>query len=157
MKAYLALGANLGDKTASVREAIRLVDDHEACSVIAQSSLYITEPVGVLDQPDFVNAVIEVETSLDPYELLDLCSEIEQKMGRKRTIKWGPRVIDMDILLYEGVNISDERLTIPHLRMMERAFVLVPLAEIAPDLALPGGITAREAADRIDRTGIKIK
>ena len=155
MKAYLSLGANLGDKAGSILEAIRLVNDHKDCSVIAQSSLYVTKPVGVLDQPNFVNAVIEVETALNPYDLLDLCSKIEQKMGRKRTIKWGPRVIDMDILLYEGVNISEERLTIPHPRMMERAFVLVPLAEIAPDLVLPGGITAREAAEKIDRTGIK--
>ncbi|MHB9038181.1 MAG: 2-amino-4-hydroxy-6-hydroxymethyldihydropteridine diphosphokinase [Armatimonadota bacterium] len=154
--AYLALGANIGDKLANVREAIALIDAHEACAVAAVSSIYMTKPVGVIDQPDFVNLVIAIETSLDPIALLDLCNEIERKLGRERTIRWGPRVIDMDILLYEGVNISEERLTIPHPSMMERAFVLVPLAEIAPDVLLPGGITAREAAERVDRTGVEI-
>ncbi|MEN6357238.1 MAG: 2-amino-4-hydroxy-6-hydroxymethyldihydropteridine diphosphokinase [Armatimonadota bacterium] len=152
--AYLGLGANLEDNIANVHKAIAMVDAHEGCTVSAVSSIYITKPVGVIDQPDFANAVIRVETTLDPYELLDICNKIEDEMGRKRTIRWGPRVIDMDILLYEGVNIDEERLSIPHPRMMERAFVLVPLAEVAPDMELPGSISAREAANNIDRAGI---
>ncbi|MCE5322886.1 2-amino-4-hydroxy-6-hydroxymethyldihydropteridine diphosphokinase [bacterium] len=153
--AYLGIGTNLGDKVANVHKAIEMVDAHEGCTVSAVSSIYITKPVGVKDQPDFANAVIAVKTALDPYELLELCNKIEREMGRKRTIRWGPRVIDMDILLYEDVNISEKQLTIPHPMMMERAFVLIPLAEIAPDLELPGGITAKEAAEQIDRAGIK--
>lgn len=153
-KAYLGLGANLGDKVASLQRAIAMVDAHDGCSISGISSIYITKPIGVKDQPDFANVVIEVNTSLDPYELLGLCNKIEDEIGRKRTIRWGPRVIDMDILLYDGVNIYDERLTIPHPRMMERAFVILPLAEIAPDLVLPGGITARGAANNVDRAGI---
>ncbi|MCE5314580.1 MAG: 2-amino-4-hydroxy-6-hydroxymethyldihydropteridine diphosphokinase [Armatimonadota bacterium] len=152
--AYLSLGANIGDKAANLREAIELIDANEAGSVSQISSFYETSPVGLVDQPDFVNAAIRIETTLDPFALLALCNRIEQKLGRERTIRWGPRVIDIDILLYEGVNISEERLTIPHPRMMERGFVLVPLAEIAPDLTLPGGLTASEAASRIDATGV---
>jgi 2-amino-4-hydroxy-6-hydroxymethyldihydropteridine diphosphokinase len=153
-KAYLGVGANLQDKVANVHKAIMMVDAQEGCAVSAASSIYITKPVGLEDQPDFANAVVEIRTTLGPYELLELCNRVEDEMERERTIRWGPRVIDMDILLYEDVNIDEERLTVPHPRMMERAFVLVPLAEIAPDLELPGGITAHEAAERIDRAGI---
>jgi 2-amino-4-hydroxy-6-hydroxymethyldihydropteridine diphosphokinase len=152
--AYLALGANIGKKIANVRKAIAMIDAHEECWVTATSSIYETKPVGLTDQPDFVNMVIGIETTLQPIALLELCNEIEQKLGRKRTIRWGPRVIDIDILLYDGVNIYEDRLAIPHPRMMERAFVLVPLAEIAPGLELPGGISAREAAEQVERSDV---
>lgn len=153
--AYLALGANLGDKLENMREAVRLLEADGRCTVVARSSIYVTKPVGVEDQPDFVNAVIEVKTSLTPVDLLKLCNDVEGRLGRERTIRWGPRVIDIDILLYEGAAVDEPNLTIPHPQMKERAFVLVPLAEIAPDLELPGGPTAREAAKRIGENGIE--
>ena len=153
--AYLALGANVGDRRANLRAALRLLDAG-GCRVTKASSLYSTRPVGVEDQPDFLNAVIEVSTTLSPVDLLDLCNAIENEMGRQRTIRWGPRVIDIDILLYEGAAVDSDGLTIPHPRMMERSFVLVPLAEIAPDALVPGGMTAREAADSVGRDGIEL-
>src|SRR5699024_9592520 len=96
-----------------------------------ESSIYETAPVGFIDQADFLNMVIEVETRLSPIELLDVCQEIELRLGRERVIRFGPRTIDLDILLYNQENLETERLSIPHVRMHERAFVLVPLAEIA--------------------------
>lgn len=107
-------------------------------SVVRVSSLYETAAVGVTDQPDFLNAVAEVETSLTAVDLLGALLNLENLLGRKRTIRWGPRVIDLDLLLYGDAQIALPELTVPHPRLRERAFVLVPLAEIAPDLALPG-------------------
>ena len=153
--AYLGLGANLGDRAANLREAVGRLDGSGSCVVMAVSSLYATSPVGIEDQPEFLNAVIRVDTTLSPGDLLDLCGSIENDMGRKRTIRWGPRVIDIDILIYDNVACNNERLTIPHPRMMERAFVLAPLAEIAPDVELVGGISAADAAGRIDGAGVR--
>ena len=152
--AYLALGANIGNREDNLRTAVRMLGDG-GCRVTAISSLYVTRPVGVEDQPDFANAVIEVRTSLTPRDLLDLCLDVECRLGRVRTIRWGPRVIDVDVLLYEGVTMDQMELVLPHPRMLERAFVLVPLAEISPDLMMTNGCTAREAAERVDRTGVR--
>lgn len=153
--AYLALGSNLGDRAANLRAAVDLLESGGDCHITVASSVYDAKPVGLLDQPDFLNAVIRVETDLDPVDLLNLCIETEKRMGRERTIRWGPRVIDIDILWYDGQEVQAPGLTIPHPRMMERAFVLAPLAEVAPDLELPGGILAREAAARVEQKGIK--
>ncbi|MCX6344736.1 MAG: 2-amino-4-hydroxy-6-hydroxymethyldihydropteridine diphosphokinase [Armatimonadetes bacterium] len=152
---YLGLGANIGDCKGNLREAVRQIVANSSCEVTAISGLYETKPVGFEDQPDFLNAVIEVKTTLSPCDLLGLCNKVEENLGRKRTIPWGPRVIDIDVLLYEGVESSDESLTIPHPRMRQRAFVLAPLADIAPNMELAGGITASEAAQRIGQMGIK--
>jgi len=152
--AYLALGANVGDRRRSLAEAARLLEAG-GCRVTAASALYETAPVGVTDQPDFLNAALRIETSLAPRELLDLCALIEDKLGRRRTIRWGPRVIDVDILVYEGIVSSEPDLKLPHPRMLERSFVMEPLAEIAPDLVMPDGSTARVAAGRLKREGIK--
>ena len=152
--AYIALGANIGDTLANLRSALKILDDGDNCSAVAISSLYTTKAVGVEDQPDFINAVIKVKTLLSPNELLKLCNDIERKLGRERTIRWGPRVIDIDILVYNDAIVNEENLVIPHPRMMERAFVLVPLAEIAPDLILPGGVKASDAAVAISTDGI---
>ncbi len=152
---YLSLGANLGDRVEKMREAVRLIGDFCGCEISAVSPLYRTQPVGLKNQPDFLNAVIEVKTTLNPNELLKNCQELENRLGRKRTIRWGPRVIDIDILLYESVEINDESLIIPHPRMMERAFVLVPLAEIAPNLVLPSGDLASAVAETVDKSGIE--
>ena len=153
--AYLGLGANLGDCAANMRAAVEILSSDASCSVVAVSSLYRTRPVGIEDQPDFLNAVVAVRTTLAPRDLLALCKEIEHRMGRVRTNRWGPRVIDVDILLYEGAGLSEDDLAIPHSLMMERAFVLVPLAEITPEMELRGGLTAREAAERVGREGVK--
>lgn len=151
--AYLGLGANIGDRKSNLRAAVALLRER-GCTLAAASSLYLTKPVGITDQPDFLNAVIRVKTALDPHDLLATCRKIEQELGRERTTQWGPRVIDIDILLYEGAAIDDSELVIPHPRILDRAFVLVPLVEIAPDVEVADGITARDAANRTDRTGV---
>ena len=152
--AYLALGANIGDTEANLRAAATMLRER-GCEVTGASSLYLTKPIGVTDQPDFTNAVVSVMTSLDPHDLLDTCRRIERELGREKTIRWGPRVMDVDILLYEGADVDDDELVIPHPRILDRAFVLVPLAEIAPDIEVAHGVTAREAAQRIDQTGVR--
>jgi len=153
--AYLGLGSNLGDKEANLKLAVKLLGDNPRCSIVRASSLYATRPVGVEDQPEFLNAVIELRTSLAPRELLEACVEVERKIGRTRTIRWGPRVIDVDILLYEDASVNAEDLVIPHPRLIERAFALVPLAEIAPNVEVGRGLTAAQAAERLGIEGVK--
>lgn len=154
-RAYLALGANIGDKEKTMRQAVQLLQ-RDGCELTAASSLYITKPIGCTDQPDFLNAVITIETDLSPYELLALCNSVERILGRQRTIRWGPRVIDIDILLYEHVEISEPTLTLPHPAMLQRAFVLVPLAEIAPDVVIADGLSAEEAAGLVPSDGVTL-
>jgi 2-amino-4-hydroxy-6-hydroxymethyldihydropteridine diphosphokinase len=152
--AYIALGSNLRDPAAQVRagfEALAMLPDTRLAAV---SSLYLTAPVGHLDQPDFVNAVALVETALGPRALLDELLAIERQFGRVRDIPNGPRTLDLDILLYGEVVHEDEALTLPHPRMHERAFVLVPLAEIAPDAMIPGRGRAGALAPNTDAGGI---
>ncbi|GGF35526.1 2-amino-4-hydroxy-6-hydroxymethyldihydropteridine diphosphokinase [Halobacillus andaensis] len=136
-KAYIALGSNLDEREQYLTEAIEQIDHHDAIDVTRRSNIYETAPVGYTDQNDFLNMVIEVNTILEPLALLDFCQSIEKELGRKRVIKWGPRTIDLDILLYNQENMKDERLTIPHPHMHERAFVMVPLAELNPDVYIP--------------------
>lgn len=135
--AYIGLGSNQGDRVQAIQKALDLLRDHDGVQVVQISSLYETEPLEYPDQEWFVNAVAQVETELPPDQLLKALWNIEEKLQRTRTIRWGPRTIDLDILLYEQELISSPRLQIPHLRMHVRAFVLVPLAEIAPDLVHP--------------------
>ncbi len=151
---YLGLGANLGDRESNLRAAVRMLRER-GCDLTAASSLYETKPVGIADQPDFLNAVIRVRTALNPRDLLATCRRIEQEMGRVRTLRYGPRVIDIDILLYEGAESSEDELVIPHPRIPDRAFVLVPLAEIAPTVEIGPGVTARHAANSTDRSGVR--
>lgn len=136
-KVYLALGTNIEPRDVHLSEALNLLEANEAIVIEKRSSIYETAPVGYLDQAEFLNMVIKVQTLLDPLALLDLCQEIENKLGRKREIRFGPRTIDLDILLYNQENIKEDRLMIPHPRMNERAFVLVPLAEVAADEVMP--------------------
>lgn len=140
-KVYLGLGSNLGVQRANIEEAIALLS--EGVKVTKRSSYYESEPVDYTDQPWFLNIVLEGETELDPESLLRFTQGVEHKMKRVKTIRFGPRTIDVDILVYEGVTRDSETLTIPHPRMKERAFVMIPLNEIAPDL-LVGSQTARE-------------
>jgi 2-amino-4-hydroxy-6-hydroxymethyldihydropteridine diphosphokinase len=133
--AYIGLGSNVGDKQANVRRAIELL--RESVRVTGVSSLYTTEPVGYREQEDFINAVIAIETERSPEDLLAVCRSLESRMGRDRTVRWGPRTIDLDILLYGDATVDDPGLTIPHPQMQFRKFVLIPLAEIAPDAVHP--------------------
>ncbi len=136
--AFVGLGANLGDRHANIQTALSKLADSPEVEIIHSSSLYETTPVGVTDQPDFLNTVAAVRTMLPPRGLLAALLHIENQMGRARNLRWGPRVIDLDLLLYGDQQIQSPGLTVPHPRLRERAFVLVPLAEIAPDLRLPG-------------------
>ncbi|ANS77327.1 2-amino-4-hydroxy-6-hydroxymethyldihydropteridine pyrophosphokinase [Paenibacillus yonginensis] len=129
-EAFIALGANLGDREATLMEAIRRLDLHPDITVTRCSNLYETEPVGYLDQPDFVNMAISVRTGLTPLELLRFMLETEQQLGRERNIRWGPRTVDLDLLWMDGLTLDTPELTLPHPRMMERAFVLVPMKDI---------------------------
>ncbi|MCL6585023.1 MAG: 2-amino-4-hydroxy-6-hydroxymethyldihydropteridine diphosphokinase [Anoxybacillus sp.] len=135
--AYIALGSNIGDRLSYLHEAVKKLAAHEQISVIDTSSIYETAPVGYVQQDHFLNMVIHVRTSLSPFALLEATQIIEQELGRKREIRWGPRTLDLDILLYNHENIETERLTIPHPRMAERAFVLVPLFELDMDIYIP--------------------
>jgi len=152
--AYLGLGGNLGDPTAAMAAALRALDLHPDIRVAAVSSVYKTPPWGKIDQPDFLNAVAKVETTLSPHGLLDRCLEAERQLKRERKERWGPRIVDLDILWFAGREIREAGLEIPHPRMLERAFVLVPLAEIAPDLRL-GNSTAKQWAAQADQQGIE--
>lgn len=144
-KVYIALGTNIEPRDFYLSEALNLLEAHESIAIQQRSSIYETDPVGYLDQADFLNMVIEIHTLLQPIELLDVTQVIEGKLGRTRDIRFGPRTIDLDILLYNQENSTVDRLTLPHPRMSERAFVLVPLAEIAGDVILPDtGNTVRE-------------
>ncbi len=157
MTAYVGLGANLGNRTASIQAALYSLSNLPTMEMRRVSSLYETAAVGMTDQPDFLNAVAEVGTSLSAIELLDVLLNLENLLGRKRTIRWGPRVIDLDLLLYGDEQITLPALTVPHPRLRERAFVLVPLAEIVPELTLPGDHQAVAALANNFRAGGNIR
>ena len=131
--AYVGLGANLGDREETIRAAVAELPD-----VVAVSSLRETDPVGVTDQPRFLNGVAALETELAPRELLDVLLAVERRLGRERRERWGPRTIDLDLLLYGDEVIDEDGLKIPHPRLHERKFVLEPLADLAPQLVVPG-------------------
>jgi len=135
--AYVALGANLGNPRATVLAAFAALANLPESRVARCSSLYRTAPVGILSQPDFVNAVALLETTLAPETLLDALLDIEARFGRVRRERNGPRTLDLDLLLYDDIELDLPRLTLPHPRLHLRAFVLLPLAEVAPDLAIP--------------------
>jgi 2-amino-4-hydroxy-6-hydroxymethyldihydropteridine diphosphokinase len=131
--AYVGLGANLGDREGTIRAAVA-----ELPGVVAVSTLRETDPVGVTEQPRFLNGVVALETELSPRELLDVLLAVERRLGRERRERWGPRTIDLDLLLYGDEVIDEDGLTIPHPRLHERRFVLEPLADLAPKLVVPG-------------------
>lgn len=142
--AYLSLGANLGDRVHTLARAVELLDATAGLTLRAVSSVYETAPVGVTDQPAFLNLVARFECRLSARELLAIAQKIERALGRVRGPRWGPRTIDIDLLLLGDDRVDEPALTIPHSELTRRQFVLVPLAEIAPDLVLPGGRTAAE-------------
>jgi len=137
--AYLGLGSNQGDRPAMLQEALTRLEASRRVRVRKQSSLYETAPVGVTEQPWFLNLVAEVDTDLLPLQLLDLVLAVERGLGRVRTQRWGPRTIDIDILLYADLAMTTPTLVIPHPEMTRRRFVLEPLVAIGPDVRLPGG------------------
>ena len=155
-EAFIALGGNVGNVRTTFEQAIAQLCDGTAVRLVARSSDYCTPPWGVTDQPPFMNAAIAVSTSLSPHELLARAKATERALGRDpaRERYWGPRPIDLDILAYEDVEVREPDLTLPHPYLFERAFVLVPLAEIAPDRII-AGIRVREALARIDASGIE--
>lgn len=154
VRAFLGLGGNIGDPAEAMAAALRALDASENVEIVAVSSLYRTPPWGMVDQPDFLNAVAELRTTASARYLLELCLSTEAALKRVRSVRWGPRVIDIDILYYGGQTIDEPDLQVPHPRMSGRAFVLAPLAEIAPDLEVDGTTVVRRLLD-IDRTGIE--
>lgn len=153
--AYLGLGGNLGDPRQAMAAALRLIEADPRCEVTAVSSVYRTPPWGDVVQPDFLNCVAAIRTSLPPKDLLDLCLGTENALKRVRKQPGGPRVIDVDVLIYSDLKLKQPGLEIPHPRMTQRAFVLLPLREIAPALTLDGR-SLNELIESVDREGISI-
>jgi 2-amino-4-hydroxy-6-hydroxymethyldihydropteridine diphosphokinase len=150
-RAFVGLGSNLGDPADQVRRALDSLDALPESHVVRRSRLYRSAPWGLLEQPSFVNAVAELSTSLAPRALLDALLEIELGQGRRRDgERWGPRTIDLDLLCYDDVEISEPGLVLPHPHIAERAFVLVPLAEIAADIAIPAVGDIKSLLARVD-------
>ena len=135
--AYLSLGSNMGDRVGFLQAAVQALHHAGGIDVKQVSSIYETDPVGYVDQAQFLNIAIKITTDLDPFVLLDHCLQVEEELGRVREFRWGPRVIDVDVLLYNDEVIESERLRVPHPRMKERSFVLIPLLEIHADLVDP--------------------
>ena len=158
-KAFVAIGSNLnGDLDSPASQVIRAFQRIERLpktKLIKTSSLYKTAPVGYTDQPDFINAVAEISTELNPLTLLTAILNIEHQAGRERPFANAPRVLDCDLLVYDDVTMSTEKLTLPHPRMFERGFVLLPLAEIAPNLTSPSGESVVKLAENYKNQGIK--
>lgn len=157
---YLSLGANLGQREQTIRRALELLGAEEHIQVVAISSMYETPPWGKLDQPAFINAAAQIETTLEPLELLHTCQKIEKALGRVRHEHWGARTIDLDLLYIiqdgEILHIQNAELNIPHPYMEQRSFVLVPLSELVPELVLDSGRTVAEARDMLpDRDEIE--
>jgi 2-amino-4-hydroxy-6-hydroxymethyldihydropteridine diphosphokinase len=156
VKALIALGGNVGDVQATFDRAVAMLCDSDEVRLLARSSDYRTPPWGVTDQPPFINAVIAVATSVPPRDLLTRAIAVERAFGRDRAKerRWGPRTLDLDLLTYGDLVLNTPDLTLPHPRLLERAFVLLPLAEIAPELLI-GGTRVRDALARLDASGIE--
>ena len=148
---YIGVGSNVGDRVAFSRRAVDELDAVPGVDVTKVSSLYSTAPVGGPPQRSFVNLVVELATDLDPHKLLEMCKDIERRLGREPSdIRWGPRVVDLDILLFAEEKVNDPDLEIPHPRLPQRRFMLVPLLEIAPDVADPWGARYADLLDEAE-------
>lgn len=134
---YIGIGSNMGDKEKNLRDAIELINSNISNKVTKESKFYVTKPVGYLEQDDFINCAIEIKTLFQPGELMDFLLDVENQLKRERVIRWGPRTIDLDILLYDDLICSNEHTIIPHPRMAERLFVIKPLCDIAPYVVHP--------------------
>jgi 2-amino-4-hydroxy-6-hydroxymethyldihydropteridine diphosphokinase len=155
-EAFIALGGNVGDVRAVFDRAVATLCDGKLVKLRARSADYRTPPWGVIEQPPFINTVIAVDTTLDPHDLLERAHECESALGRhrERERRWGPRAIDIDLLAYDDLVLIDGNLILPHPHLLERAFVLVPMAEIAPDWLIDG-VTVLDALARVEATGIE--
>lgn len=154
--AFVALGANLEDPRSQVLQALEELDRIPESRVVSRSSLYRTAPVGSLGQPDFINAVARLDTALEAKPLLAALHDLENRHGRRRTLPNAPRTLDLDLLMYADRIADEEGLTLPHPRLHQRAFVLAPLAEIAPDAIVPGKGRVGDLLDRVDRSGVEL-
>ncbi len=150
-RVLLGLGSNQGDRMAALLEAERRLTAVPGIRILERSSVYETEPLGIADQPWFLNQVLSVETTLGPLVLLDTVQGVERDLGRIRSVHWGSRIIDIDILLYGHETVSSARLTIPHPELPGRRFVLVPLVELEPEARLPDGRRARDLLDALEQ------
>lgn len=146
-RAYIGLGSNEGERLENLKSGAAALAAADDVVVVGKSGVYDSEPVGLTDQPDFLNAVVAVETTLDPYQLLSLVHKIELDHGRQRITRWGPRTLDLDILLFGDLEQDDPKLLIPHPRLKERRFVLEPLLEVDPDVRLPDGTPVNKLLD----------
>ncbi len=154
---FLALGSNLVEPLQQAIAARQALTASTQIHLLAASSLYRSRPMGPQDQPDYLNAVVHISTQLSPLELLDFTQNIERQQGRvRKQQRWGPRTLDLDILLYDQQVINSPRLTVPHYGMKQREFVLLPLAEIAEDLCLPDGSSVAQLAESIDNNGLQV-
>lgn len=155
VRAGLGLGSNLGDRAEQITAAQSLIDALPGTHVRLTSRLYTSAPWGVTDQPEFLNSAALIDTELDPFSLLSALKQIEARLGRVESKRWGPRAIDIDILFYGRLELNLERLTLPHASLFDRAFVLVPLAELGPELSIKGQNIKRAAAEHPDSGSIK--
>lgn len=157
-RVFLSLGSNMEDRYWYIQEAIKQLRAVDQVEVTIMSSVYETDPVGYVEQPAFLNLVVGLQTTLTPLELLAATQRIEHELGRKREIKWGPRTIDLDILLYDQENMELEHLILPHPRMWQRAFVIIPLLEVAPDLTFKdSGLSIRDIYEQLqDKEGVRV-
>ncbi len=153
MRAFIGLGSNLGDREANLRQALEYLEQAPDTTVVRASSLYDTEPVGVEDQPHFLNAVAQLDTQLTPRQLLWNLMLVERRLGRVRSQRWGPRTIDLDMLLYEDAVMDEEDLQLPHPELAKRSFVLVPLVELEPLLVHP--VTGETMLSLLQRLGAR--
>ena len=135
-KAYLGLGTNMGDRLEYLNSACTILSQYENINITNKSKIYETKAWGYTDQADFLNMCLEIETSLDEFQLLEVCGQVEQKLNRERIIRWGPRTIDVDILFFNDIILNNEKLSIPHPRISERAFVLIPLMDLNTNLVI---------------------
>ncbi|KEI73278.1 2-amino-4-hydroxy-6-hydroxymethyldihydropteridine diphosphokinase [Endozoicomonas elysicola] len=154
--AYVALGSNLEQPELQLQRAVDNIDSAPHIAVSACSRLYRSDPVGPPGQPDYCNAVVAVNTTLKPVQLLDALQSIEKAHGRVRSVRWGPRTLDLDIILFGNHTIESERLTVPHYQMHVRNFVLCPLLDVAPDLELPDGTALKSMVDELGYQGLNV-
>ena len=156
MRAYVGLGSNVGDRRANLARAVDLLRGAPLVEVVRLSALYETPPWGYLAQAPFLNAAVAVETSLGPRQLLVALKSFEARIGRRRTFRWGPRVIDLDILVYDDLTLDRRGLSLPHPALPERAFVLVPLGDVCPDFRAPDGRSLPDLLASLDLRGIRL-
>jgi 2-amino-4-hydroxy-6-hydroxymethyldihydropteridine diphosphokinase len=149
-RAYVGLGANLGPREVTILRAVELLGATEGIEVLELSQLRETEPVGVTEQPSFLNGAVALETTLSPRELLDVLLSVERELGRVRGERWGPRTIDLDLLAYDGETVDEPGLRVPHPRLHERRFALEPLADLEPELEIPGLGNVSDALAKLD-------